>query len=273
MQMKNLRNLRILTPMNRIWLTVRALFSRRWWWVTLAVVAGMVLLARLGLWQLDRLDQRRAYNAQVAQALAAPPLPLTGEPLTGELTDLRNREVMVHGRFDFDEQMVLKVQNWQGQAGVHLITPLLIEGSENAAGTARAVLVDRGWIPIAEATRERWPQFEEPGPVAVHGFIALSQPLSRFAASNPQPAEPQQEWFRVDIPAIQPQLPYELLPVYVVQTPPAEGNVALPYRSEAEIDLSEGPHLGYAIQWFTFSLMLGVMYVVFVSKDRHEQAS
>ena len=250
--------------MNRIWLTVKALFGRRWWWVTLVVVAGMVLLARLGVWQLDRLEQRRAYNAQVAQALAAAPLALTGELPVGELDELRNRQVVARGRFDYDEQMVLKVQNWQGQAGVHLITPLRIEGND------KAVLVDRGWIPIAEATPEGWSQYEEPGLVTVHGFVALSQPLSRFAPASSQPAEPQQEWFRVDIPAMQPQLPYELLPVYVVQTPPPAGNVELPYRSEAEIDLSEGPHLGYAIQWFIFSLMLGVMYMVFVSKSLGE---
>lgn len=248
--------------MNRILLTIRALFGRRWWWVTLVVLAGMALLARLGLWQLDRLEQRRAFNAQVALALAAPPLELAGELLPGDLSNLRNREAVVRGRYDYGQQMVLQVQNWQGQAGVHLITPLLIEGSD------KAVLVDRGWIPIAEATPERWSQYEEPVPVAVHGFIALSQPLSRFASATRQPAEPQQEWFRVDIPAMQSQLPYELLPVYVVQMPPAEGNQTLPFRAEPDVDLSEGSHLGYAIQWFTFSLLLGVMYVFFVYKNQ-----
>ena len=34
-----------------------------------------------------------------------------------------------------------------------------------------------------------------------------------------------------------------------------------------EIDLSEGPHLSYAMQWFIFSLGLGIGYVVFVRRS------
>ena len=41
----------------------RALISRQWWWVTLVVLALMALFARLGIWQLDRLEQRQAANA------------------------------------------------------------------------------------------------------------------------------------------------------------------------------------------------------------------
>jgi surfeit locus 1 family protein len=54
--------------------------------------------------------------------------------------------------------------------------------------------------------------------------------------------------------------------VYIKQAP-AEDNQQPPLRSEREVDLSEGPHLGYAIQWFLFSAILGVMYVALVNKD------
>ena len=46
----------------------RTLFSRRWWWVTLIVLVLMAVFARLGFWQLDRLEQRRAANAQLIAA-------------------------------------------------------------------------------------------------------------------------------------------------------------------------------------------------------------
>ncbi len=54
------------------------LFSRQWWWVTLLIVAAMMVLARLGFWQLDRLQQRRAANAVLSATLAASPLDLAG---------------------------------------------------------------------------------------------------------------------------------------------------------------------------------------------------
>jgi surfeit locus 1 family protein len=245
--------------MKRIWLLFKTLFNRKWWWVTLVVIAGVALLVRLGIWQLDRLEQRRAQNAQLVQALEAPPFDLAEAPLPRDLEALKDRKVMVRGQFDFERQMALKLQNWRGQAGVHLITPLLIEGRDTA------VLVDRGWIPEAEAAATNWSQFDEPGTVTVNGYGALPQTLSQ-SSGNETNSGPQREWYRVDVAAMEEQLPYELLPIYALQAPEGD-NTVLPFRNEPEFDLSEGPHLGYAIQWFAFSLMLAVGYVVYVSKN------
>ena len=63
-----------------IGVTLSLLFSRRWWWKTLIVLLAMAAMAALGFWQLDRLDQRRAFNLQRRAALAAPPFELTGAP-------------------------------------------------------------------------------------------------------------------------------------------------------------------------------------------------
>jgi surfeit locus 1 family protein len=76
---------------------------------------------------------------------------------------------------------------------------------------------------------------------------------------------PQQQWYRIDVEAIQQQMPYRLLPFFLLQTPPDEVQDVLPYRVAAEIDLSEGPHMGYAIQWFLFAAVLAVGYARLVS--------
>jgi surfeit locus 1 family protein len=55
-------------------------------------------------------------------------------------------------------------------------------------------------------------------------------------------------------------MPYTLMPVYL-QWLPKDPDLELPYRAEREIDLSEGSHLGYAIQWFLFATVLGVGYL------------
>jgi surfeit locus 1 family protein len=241
----------------------KALFNRRWWWSTLLVLLGMAVLVRLGFWQLDRLAQRRAHNAEIAQQLALPPLSLTGAVLPDDLSSIKYRHVSARGVFDFSHQIGLKLQNWMGTPGIHLITPLVIEGSP------QAVLVDRGWIPIDQAAAENWSQFDEVGPVTVTGFTKLSQPLPARTGNAAQATsvEPQLEWYRVDIRAIQAQMPYKLLPIYVLQSPTGDANANLPYRVEPEFDLSDGPHLGYAIQWYIFSLILGTMYVYYVSKS------
>jgi surfeit locus 1 family protein len=61
--------------------------------------------------------------------------------------------------------------------------------------------------------------------------------------------------------------------VYLLEAPGPEGNIALPYRIEPEVDLTEGPHLGYAAQWFAFAVVAGVVYVGVVrARLRKEQA-
>jgi surfeit locus 1 family protein len=247
-----------------------AALIRRLWWSALIVLAGMAIMIRLGFWQLDRLAQRRAYNAALVHQLALPPLSLAGDALPvelkagGDLAALKNRSASARGTYDFSHQVVLKLQNWEGQPGVHLITPLLIEGSSRVV---LAVLVDRGWVPYAEATPQSQRQFDEPGPVTVTGLIQLSQTLPAAQAASAQPASPQAEWYRLDIAALQAQMPYPLLPVYIQQSPPPGGNVKLPYRVEPVFDLSDGPHLGYAVQWYIFALIFGGGYVYYVYKN------
>lgn len=244
----------------------RALVGRRWWWVTLIVIAIMIGLARLGIWQLDRLAQRRAANAQLLAALESAPIDLNAaigdyatlvpDAVSG---DLANRDVTMTGAYDFANQRILKLQNWEGRAGVHLITPLVLDGSDVA------VLVDRGWIPDAEY--EAGNLFSAADvPQTVTGYVALTETISRRTAEAVVPATPGDEIFRVDIAALGAELPYRLAPFYVKENPPAD-NMQLPIRIAKEVDLSEGPHLSYAMQWFIFSLGLGIGYVVFVRRS------
>ncbi len=239
--------------------TVAALLSRRWWWVTLLVILAIGVMARLSIWQLDRLQERRAANALLRQQLAAEPLSLNESDLAAvDLTAMPDRSVRAVGEYDFSEQILLQVQSYHGAAGAHLVAPLRLEGKE------QAVLVDRGWIPDAQSDISFWSSFDEHGPVTVEGVIQRTVTARGVAP----PATPQSHWFRVDVQAIQAQVPYELLPVYILQAPPAEGNQELPYRQTPQVDLSEGPHLGYAIQWALFAAMLAVGYVVFVARQQ-----
>lgn len=238
--------------------TLGYLANRRWWWVTLLVLAAMAVMIRLCIWQVDRLQQRRAANELLRQQLSAAPISLNDVDLpASDLTAMPDRKVSARGVFDYSEQILLKVQNYRGSAGAHLVAPLLLEGREDA------VLVDRGWIPEVETDPASWAQFDETGSVTVEGVIQLTETARNVAP----PEQPQQEWFRIDIEAIERQVAYELLPVYVLQSPPDEGNETLPYREVPEFDLSEGPHLSYAVQWAAFALMLGAGYLVFVRRQ------
>jgi surfeit locus 1 family protein len=239
------------------------LFSRRWILATLLVIAAAAVMVRLGIWQLDRLDLRRAFNARVQAQMSQPQLELAGDALSADLASMEYRSVSVRGQYDFSRQVALRNQAWDNQAGVRLLTPLKIEGSDNY------MLVERGWVPGIESTPEEWRQYDEPGIVEVRGIIRRSQSkpdFGRRADLLPAPGEePLRLWHFANVEGIASQLPYPLLPVYIQQAPDLSW-MALPYRSLPELELTEGPHMGYALQWFSFAALLLAGYPFFVRK-------
>jgi surfeit locus 1 family protein len=78
-------------------------------------------------------------------------------------------------------------------------------------------------------------------------------------------------WNTVNLARIASQIPYPLLPVFL-QPEPVPGNSEPPIVPvRPEIEISEGPHQGYAIQWFTFAAMLFFGYPFFLRKQLTEK--
>jgi surfeit locus 1 family protein len=245
------------------------IFSKKWLPATLLVLAAMAVMIRLGIWQLDRLESRRAFNARVEAQVSQPELDLQGEALEQPLTEMEYRSASVTGEYDFSQQIALRNQYYNNQWGVHLVTPLLIAGSD------RAVLVDRGWIPAADYESGDWSQYDEPGMVTVQGVIRASRSQADYGSQTdptPVPGGAQlQAWNFVNIPAISQQTSLALLPVYLQQSPTA-GPIRIPVRTAPELDLTEGPHMGYALQWFTFAAILGIGYLVYLRRHDSRKA-
>ncbi|GIV88965.1 MAG: SURF1-like protein [Chloroflexus sp.] len=231
----------------------------RGWWIAkhLFAVTIFVMLIALGFWQLDRLAQRRAANAARLAALSQPAIRLT--PTTDPATVI-GRRVVVSGTFRNEESVVLRgKRSDSGVDGVHLLTPLQIEGSEYA------VLIDRGWLPSAQGATTAYAVTR---PVTIEGIAQAPQlrPDSPLAGRDlPLPGETRiNAWLRVDVPAIQQQVGAPLLPLFIAQLP--DGSSGLP-RPPDPYRLDEGPHLGYALQWFTFAAIVGVGYILLLRQE------
>ena len=236
--------------------TIKTLFNRKWWWVTLVVILGVIFLVRLGIWQVERLDQRRAFNASVAERWRQEPFDLNQTDLPANLSELEYRRVQVAGTFDYDNQIVLTNQPRGNAPGVILVTPLVMDGD-------RAVLVARGWVPYNQTTEASLDTFNEDAATPLIGLIQESQTLPGGKPVT-VPDTAQQEWFYLNIDAIQPQMPYELAPIFVLQLP-EDGRPLdqLPFREEPLV-LTDGNHLSYAIQWIMFAVILGFGYIQYV---------
>jgi surfeit locus 1 family protein len=216
--------------------------------VALSVAAGCV---RLGIWQLQRLGERRARNAAVLAARRLPPLEVTAG-LTAAVA--RDRRLHARGVYDYAHERRWHGRSYEGVPGVDLVTPLrLADGS--------AVLVDRGWVPSPDGVHVDAGAYREGERAEVWG-LGVAAPRA--------PGD-------VDPAALGDSLPYPLLP-FVLQQLPADtpdaggagGAAPRVYRWPAP-ELSDGPHLSYAIQWFSFAVIIVVGSVALARQRARER--
>jgi len=222
---------------------------RRDWAGLVFALAVAAVCVRLGVWQLDRLRQRRAWNAAALAARERPPLGVTGGA-GGALTadSVRDRRLRARGIYDYAHERLWRGRSYEGIPGVDLITPLrLADGG--------AVLVDRGWAPSPDGYHVDEGAYREADSADVLG-LGMSAPRARGD---------------VDPARLQDSVPYRLLPFVIQQLPPSTAlNRPLPpglIRWPAP-ELSDGPHLSYAVQWFSFAIIIVVGSVALLRKGR-----
>jgi len=252
--------------------TFRLMFSRRWWWTTLLVLGGIGLTIRLGFWQVDRYHQNKSFSDHLTAMQSAPVLTLSGGTQPTNLTGMEYRQVQATGTFDFAYQIAVRnqiwVQTWGNDVGFILVTPLVFpDGS--------AVLVDRGWIPLADNTPASWTQFNQERAVTVRGIIRLPAQPEMGGEPDPTLAPGQTSmafWNLVNIPRLQQQMPYSLLPVYIQQAPdPAF--TGMPYRALTDPEPSAADNnVGYAAMWFAFTALLFGGYPLYLRNQERGTA-
>ena len=218
---------------------------------------------RLGIWQLDRLSQRRALNAMLSARLASSPVPV--RELLHDSVAGAYRRVTATGTYDFANEMSLAARTHQGSPGVNIITPLRLTGTDTA------ILVNRGWVYSPDAERVDFGRWLEPTQATVTGYLLQPGRGGRGAASSPGNPRVIR---RLDHDSVTKRLPYPIADFVLVVTGDAQrttGTSATRDSTPARLTLplmDEGPHLGYAIQWFSFALIALVGGAVGVRLDR-----
>jgi len=242
------------------------LLARRWIVSTLLALLATLVMVRLGIWQLDRLEQRRAFNSRVLEQLEMQVLSLDESTVGMDLFEMEYRSVEVRGEYLSKNEVVLLNREWQGRLGVNLLTPLRI------AETGEYVLVDRGWVPQEDYQTGNLEKYLVNGEQTVRGWLRRGESAPTFGGVPDPTLEAGQsrleQWSVVNIERIASESGLALLPVYIQQL----GNSAdgmPPISAEPDLDLSEGPHMGYALQWFSFAAILLVGYPIFVNKSEN----
>lgn len=194
--------------------------------VAIAVIVAGVCV-RLGMWQLRRREERRAIVERLLAVRALPPVEVATAQIPAD--SVRDRRVHLRGTFDYSRERVWPGRSYQDVPGVALITPLrLPDGS--------GVLVDRGFAPAADAWHVRFDLFRDPDSADVAG-LALPAPRGRGD---------------VDPARLGDSFPYPVARWVVLELEHQGQGSPRVFRWRAE-PLDLGPHLLYAIQWFSFA--------------------
>jgi surfeit locus 1 family protein len=243
---------------------LKALLSPRWITAHIVVIVIAVAFVNLGFWQLRRLNERQLENAVFESRFAAPPENL--EDLLAAAGDdyesLRYRRANVSGTYDVEYEVLTRNQVFQETAGFHVVDPLIL-------GEHGAVLVNRGWVPLALDTPPIQQALPTDGDVTIQGWISPSQTRPALGPTDPSQGD-LPVMSRIDIDRVQKQTPYELEPVYLVLA--GEQTNDLPIPLSPPIFDDEGNHLAYAIQWFGFALIGLVGYGFLIRKSVSKQS-
>ncbi len=235
---------------------MRRLASPGWVASHLFAVAMVVLMVNLGFWQLRRLDDRRADNSQIAAAMAQDPADIAAYLDTRGLPPSYTA-VAARGAYLPGAEVRIGNRSSGGQPGFWLATPL-----ELADG--RAVAVVRGWVPRRSMVGldDRSPA-PPAGEVTVVGLAFDSIDGGRIAETGPGDTP---EISRMDLDRFTEVSGVDVEDVWIrlrAQSPPQPEGLPEPVPDP---DLTEGPHLSYAFQWFFFSAGAVVVYALILRR-------
>ena len=226
------------------------LLRPKWIAFHLLVIAMVVIMINLAIWQVHRLQQRSDFNDQVRANQSEDIRPFNAVlTKAANIDDIEWLPVSVQGEYVAGTELTLVNVSQYGTAGVDLLAVMTL-----ADGTQ--VLVNRGFVPLALE-----PPPTPTGTQTVIGYLRRSAQHRAGSVDNATEGT-LTEIQRIDIPRLDEQIDGDLAPMYVQSL--TDTNVA-PFPVAPPV-LENGPHLSYAIQWCIFSICAIGGWVLVVSK-------
>jgi len=227
--------------------------------IVFCLLAGLAatVFIRLGVWQLARLSERRAFNATIEQQQRGAPIPLVELP--GDTAQAHYRAASVEGTYDYEHELVYSNRTRRGSPGADLLTPVRIAGRDTA------VLVNRGWVYSPDGASVDLHKWREGATARLKGYVELVTGDTALAvSSHPRVVR---HVSRAELAA---KIPYPVAPTYLIAFGDTT-DLAHPARRDLPV-LDDGPHRGYAMQWFSFALIAIAGAGIVVHRDRQQRS-
>jgi surfeit locus 1 family protein len=209
------------------------------WALFKSIIALLLIILCLwgSQWQYHRGVDRHARNAIIEKRIAQSPIELT--TVKGDLADYEWQSVVVAGTFNPEKQILLRNRYNDGKYGYEVLT--LFTSSDN-----KSFWVDRGWVQAgATATTPPVVTALPSGEVSISGRLRLDSSLPRGSFF----ALPGKGEGLVSELNAQSQLDTEKF--YIDLLSGSEKSLTPEVTAQLP-ELSDGPHMAYALQWIFF---------------------
>jgi surfeit locus 1 family protein len=223
--------------------------------VLAATLVGVILTANLGAWQLRRAAQKIALQDALDSRARLSTLTESELARSAAQAEAQHyRPVHLRGRWLAERSVFLENRQMAGRVGFYLVTPLRLEGRDEA------VLVQRGWVPRDLRERTLLPTIATPaGIVEVDGHIA--PPPARLYEFAPSTTGVIRQNLDLGEFRLETGLPLAPLSVQQADSASAAGDGLLRQWPRPAVDVQK--HYGYAFQWFALGALMAGLYVWF----------
>ena len=217
---------------------------------SLIIFVGLIVLVKLGYWQLARADEKKQILQDIEYRKTSQELSL--DQLDG-IGDKNYYRLKLQGQFDNIHYLLLDNRIYNGRPGFEVIQPFITQ--------QRIVLINRGWIPLADG-RQVLPTIP-----ATDGMITLTGevhiPTSAIVLVE-DILNADQPWPKL----IQSIVPEALAKLYQGINMPVEPwilrqDIEGDYYQHSWIYINMSPqrHIAYAFTWFGLALALIIIYI------------
>ncbi len=209
-----------------------------------AALIAAVLLAGLGVWQVERRAWKHELVVAVEARIDAAPVAAPGPDawLQIDAKDDAYRRVTATGVFRHDRETLVQAVTERG-AGFWVLTPL-----ETPRFT---LLVNRGFVPSSRREASTRAAGNAAGPVTVTGLLRVSEPGGAFLRDNDPAAN---RWFSRDVAAIAKARGLGTTAPYFVDADAAPNPGGYPIGGLTVVHFRDH-HLVYALTWFALSAL------------------
>ena len=239
--------------------SARWAFSVRWILSHLFVLIMVVTMISLGLWQIQRLEERKERNSEIKAVLEAEPQEI--ETLLALPTlPPDHTAALVVGQYLDEHSFLVANRTYDTEPGNWLVTPM-----ELPDGTV--VVISRGWVPRLWAAGVHEDDLSAPdGEVIVVGRAFSSVGGGSIGKNDIAILT---ELNRLDLDRVTELTGLTVADLWVQldRQQPAVASLPVPVPPES---LDDGPHLSYAFQWFFFSAGAIVVYGL-ILRRRHRE--